>query len=90
MLQKAISAGLILLFMVTGTAFADALIVDGIKQSASERPPRGLSKTDVAAKWGDPAAENNAVGKPPISSWEYDGFIVYFEADHVLHTVAKR
>jgi hypothetical protein len=27
------------------------------------------------------------VGKPPISRWEYPGFIVYFESDHVIHSV---
>jgi hypothetical protein len=28
-----------------------------------------------------------AVGRPPISRWEYPGFIVYFEHEHVIHAV---
>jgi len=90
MLQKAISAGLIMLFTASGAAFADTLIVDGIDKAGGQQPQRGLTKADVAGKWGDPAAEKAAVGQPPISSWEYDNFVVYFEADRVLHTVAKR
>jgi len=27
------------------------------------------------------------VGKPPISRWEYPGFVVYFEHEHVIHSV---
>ena len=30
-----------------------------------------------------------AVGKPPISRWEYPGFVVYFEHDHVIHSVVS-
>ncbi|MGI9290816.1 MAG: hypothetical protein ACR2QG_06030 [Gammaproteobacteria bacterium] len=90
MLQKAISAGLIMLFTAMSPALADELIVDGINKASSEQPKSGLSKADVASKWGEPTAEKSAVGEPPISSWEYEGFVVYFEADKVLHTVAKR
>ena len=90
MLQKAISAALLTLFLTAGTAYADNLIVDGINTDTANQPERGLTKSAVASKWGDPAAENNAVGEPPISSWEYDSFVVYFEADRVLHSVAKR
>jgi hypothetical protein len=41
----------------------------------------------VAAKFGTPVTKVPAVGKPPISRWEYPGFVVYFEADHVIHSV---
>ena len=27
-------------------------------------------------------------GKPPITRWDYDGFSVYFEHQHVIHAVA--
>jgi outer membrane protein assembly factor BamE (lipoprotein component of BamABCDE complex) len=50
-------------------------------------PTRGMTMNQVAAKFGTPVTKVPAVGKPPISRWEYPGFIVYFEADHVIHSV---
>ena len=79
-----------MLFTASGAAFADTLIVDGIEKAGGDQPQRGLTKADVAGKWGEPAAEKGAVGEPPISSWEYDTFVVFFEADRVLHSVVKR
>jgi hypothetical protein len=29
------------------------------------------------------------VGDPPITRWEYPGFVVYFEHHLVVHTVAR-
>ena len=90
MLRKAMSAALLSLVVASTAAYADTLIVEGIQQDASQQPARGLKKAAVASKWGDPGAQKGAVGEPPISSWEYDDFVVYFEYDTVLHTVAKR
>lgn len=57
----------------------------------SERglPVRGQSRNSVKKKYGDPVSSKPAVGKPPISSWTYDDFIVYFEYSHVITTVAN-
>ncbi|MBT8421924.1 MAG: hypothetical protein KJP03_02300, partial [Gammaproteobacteria bacterium] len=75
----------------TGSAAADTLLIEGISPDASAgQPARGASKADVRAQLGEPVSETGAVGQPPISSWEYDGFVVYFEYDFVLHSVAKR
>jgi hypothetical protein len=74
------------------SAFADTLIIDGVSQSAdtvSERPSRGLSMDKVASAWGEPQTRQSPVGDPPISRWEYSGFIVYFEYQHVIHAVQK-
>jgi hypothetical protein len=90
MLRKAMSVALVSLGLATGAAFADTLIVEGIQKDVSSQPGRGLTKAAVASEWGEPAAQRDSVGEPPISSWEYDGFVVYFENDNVLHTVAKR
>jgi len=38
---------------------------------------------------GSPTASLIASGEPPISSWQYRDYIVYFEYDHVLHSVLK-
>lgn len=53
------------------------------------RPTLGMSKARVQQQYGQPIKENPAVGKPPISSWEYAHFIVYFEYDHVIDSVLK-
>jgi hypothetical protein len=63
---------------------------DGIavKESSLPMPARGMTMDQVAGKFGNPTTKTAAVGKPPISRWEYPGFVVYFEFDHVIHTVA--
>ena len=45
--------------------------------------------SQVASKFGDPSSKVAAVGTPPISRWEYPGFVVYFERDHVIHSVVS-
>lgn len=52
-------------------------------------PVRGQSRNSVKQKYGDPVSSKSAVGKPPISSWTYDGFVVYFEHSYVITTVAN-
>ena len=46
-----------------------------------------MTMDEVTAKFGQPAEKIPAVGKPPISRWSYPGFIVYFEYNHVIHSV---
>jgi hypothetical protein len=51
-----------------------------------------MSMDKVEAKYGAPSRRVPAVGggsaaQPPITRWEYPGFIVYFENNHVVHTV---
>ena len=73
-----------------GLAGAATIAVDNgiaVKQSDVAAPTRGMTMRQVAAKFGDPVTKVPAVGKPPISRWEYPGFVVYFEADHVIHSV---
>lgn len=73
---------------------ADELIIPVGQQAAEkqslERPIQGVTKDSVQAKYGDPQEWSDPVGDPPISSWEYQDFIVYFEHDRVLHSVLKR
>lgn len=90
MLRKAMTV-LLAATLFSGVAAADTLLIEGIApDAAAGQPARGDSKVDVRAELGDPVSETAAVGEPPISSWEYDGFVVYFEHDFVLHAVAKR
>jgi hypothetical protein len=76
--------------LATGFARAETIAVDSgiaVKESDVATPARGMSMDQVAAKFGVPVTKVPAIGKPPISRWEYPGFVVYFEADHVIHSV---
>jgi hypothetical protein len=53
-------------------------------------PARGSTMEGVKAKFGAPTQESAAVGKPPITRWDYPGYAVFFENDRVLHTVIAR
>ncbi len=53
------------------------------------RPTTGATKTQVKNQFGEPIKENAPKGNPPISNWEYAEFIVYFENNHVIHSVVK-
>jgi hypothetical protein len=64
---------------------------DGIavRDAGVAAPARGMTMSQVASKFGDPLTKVAAVGSPPISRWEYSGFVVYFERDHVIHAVVS-
>ncbi|MFO1378413.1 MAG: hypothetical protein U1F14_15565 [Steroidobacteraceae bacterium] len=51
------------------------------------RPERGSSMSAVEARFGAPVRRYEAVGKPPITRWDYPGFSVFFEYSHVIHAV---
>lgn len=53
-------------------------------------PSRGMSKQRVESAFGSPIDTRAAVGEPPISSWLYAEFTVYFESEWVLHSVLNR
>ena len=80
-----------LLIAAWGTAGADTLQMDGASAPQNDgRPSRGMTQAGVESKFGAPASVNAPVGEPPISSWEYQDFVVYFEYDRVIHAVRKR
>lgn len=67
---------------------ADVLIIDEVRQSGRmDLPTNGQSKATVEARFGAPAAKQSAIGDPPISSWKYDSYSVYFEYNLVLFSV---
>jgi len=51
------------------------------------RPVRGSSMSAVEARFGAPVRRYDAVGRPPITRWDYPGFSVFFEYSHVIHAV---
>jgi hypothetical protein len=75
---------------VSGYCAAETIAIDGgiaVKESPVPTPTRGMTMEQVAGKFGNPTAKIPAVGKPPISRWEYSGFTVFFEYNHVIHAV---
>jgi hypothetical protein len=71
---------------------ADALLMDAVaaaRASAPDRPTRGMTMGTVERRWGEPASRAAAVGTPPITRWEYPGFVVVFEYQHVVHAIAR-
>jgi hypothetical protein len=76
--------------LASGLAGAETVAVDSgiaVKETDVATPTRGMTMDQVASKFGAPAAKVPAVGTPPISRWEYPGFVVYFEHEHVIHSV---
>lgn len=83
----------LLALCAAASASADTLLLQGISieaASADQRPRRGMSMENVEARYGAPASRIGAIGEPPISRWEYPGFIVYFEYNHVVHAAVRR
>lgn len=73
-----------------GLSRAEVVAVDNgiaVKETDVSTPRRGMTMHEVSAKFGTPVNKIPAVGNPPISRWEYPGFVVYFENDHVIHSV---
>ena len=59
-------------------------------EARAELPTRGMTMAQVEARFGAPTQRYDAVGQPPITRWVYPAFVVYFEYQHVVHTVAVR
>lgn len=84
---------LIMVYILPALAVADDVVIpvghQGADKVSLERPLKGMASAAVEQKFGAPLSKSNPVGNPPISSWEYPEYRVYFEADRVLHTVLK-
>lgn len=61
----------------------------GAAEKAGEVPTNGMTQARVESRFGAPQERRSAVGDPPISSWVYEDYVVYFEHDRVLRTVLK-
>lgn len=74
-------------------AHADDLLIKRVQQEKSMNlPTRGMTMTQVEHKFGAPLHKLQPRGgdtklHPVIYRWEYAKYIVYFEHDHVIHTV---
>jgi hypothetical protein len=81
------------LILPSAATFAETVYVpigqQGVNKELIEKPEQGMTKTQVEQRFGQPRDWRDAVGEPPISSWIYDEFTVYFEYEYVIHSVLK-
>ena len=73
-----------------GLAMGETIVIDDqvqVRDSSVAKPKRGVTMTQVEAKFGPPVTKHDAVGAPPITRWDYAGFSVFFEHDRVIDAV---
>ncbi|MDE2221378.1 MAG: hypothetical protein KGL25_14045 [Gammaproteobacteria bacterium] len=86
-----LTAALALSVLCGNLATAETMVVDDqvmVRPSTVDRPARGVTMAAVEAKFGAPQTRHPAVGKPPITRWDYAGFSVFFEGERVIDAVA--
>jgi hypothetical protein len=80
---------------VTAAAQAETLLIDRVQQPTTAHPARGLSMSQVEARFGAPQQRLDARGGqkrqwPTINRWVYPDFVVYFEKNKVIDVVAHK
>jgi hypothetical protein len=84
-----------LALMMAGTANAETLLIDRVKQERGAMPTRGLSAAEVEKRFGAPTDRLDPAGGqkrqwPTIQRWVYPAFTVYFEKGRVIDAVANK
>ena len=86
-------SSILTLFLAMATLQVNAQVVKMPGSSAqvvsnSSMPTRGLSKSQVESRFGQPGAKQGPVGNPAIYRWDYNQYSVFFENNIVIHSVA--
>ncbi len=72
---------------------AETIVIPVMQQGSEELrkilPQAGESMRSVEQRLGSPITKRGPVGDPPITTWTYPEFTVYFEHSHVLHSVVN-
>lgn len=81
----------LLAMIIPATTIAEEIRIPIGQQAGDESsvrvPAKGMTKEHVKATFGEPIEASEPKGNPPISRWSYNDFVVYFEHDHVIHSV---
>jgi hypothetical protein len=89
-MNKSLSALALAVFLAGVPAVhADVLVVDRVQAATLEVPIRGMTMDRVQSRFGAPVSVTGPVGNPPITRWDYPGFVVVFEHRHVIHSVQR-
>lgn len=81
---------------LVSAASANTLLAERSEREKGAVPERGMMMDVVEAQWGEPAERLGPVPaqptkrNPPITTWRYPAFTVYFEHRHVVATVLNR
>lgn len=81
-----------LLALAGQVVHAETVVIDdkvAVRDSAVAVPVRGATMKSVEGQFGAPETRHAAVGNPPITRWDYAAFSVFFEHDHVIHSVTR-
>lgn len=86
-------SSILALFLAMATLQVNAQVVKTPGSSAqvvvnSSMPNRGLSKSQVESRFGQPSSKQGPVGNPSIYRWDYNNYSVFFENNIVIHSVA--
>ena len=96
MIRRDMVAMVLATLLAPAVASAEVLVSEAIQQAPQNsaqglpRPTPGMSMDRVRARFGDPRQSLGPVGDPPISTWVYDGYSVYFENDRTITAVVHR
>lgn len=79
-------------FALPAPAHAESVRMKVRQEQGMNLPPRGMTMSQVERKYGAPVRKLETRGgdtprHPPIHRWEYSNYIVYFERNHVIHSV---
>jgi hypothetical protein len=83
------AASLMVASLPSVTAETIGISYQGEASKNVDRPLVGQTMQAVESRFGSPIAVRGPVGTPPITLWDYPGYTVYFEYNHVIHTVFK-
>ena len=90
------TASLLALVALAGTTSAETLLIDRVQQeNKAALPTRGMTMSQVEARFGPPADRLDPRGGqkrqwPTINRWSYPAFTVYFEKNKVIDAVANK
>lgn len=78
----------------SNTAFSEIVALPGsntykVQDEGVTKPRRSSTKAQVLQQFGEPLSKHGPKGEPAIYYWEYPQYTVYFENNHVLHSVNK-
>ena len=82
-----------LLILVAATLHVNAQVVKMPNSNSaqvvihSNMPVRGLTKGQVESRFGEPSSRQGPTGIPAIYRWNYESYSVFFENNHVIHSV---
>ena len=75
---------------VSAMASAETVVINGqlhLAPTTVPHPHRSHTMQQVEQRFGTPEKRYPAVGRPPITRWDYRNFSVFFEYNRVVHAV---